>query len=71
MAKTDKPNILFTDLYGQQNLGYATGQFGKNHLGDRNEFLPKSLETFKEFPIRQKPASFSVDQVVAAAMPHP
>jgi len=20
--------------------GYATGQFGKNHLGDRNEFLP-------------------------------
>jgi arylsulfatase A-like enzyme len=21
-------------------LGYATGQFGKNHLGDRNEFLP-------------------------------
>jgi len=23
-----------------QTLGYATGQFGKNHLGDRNEFLP-------------------------------
>ena len=21
-------------------LGYATGQFGKNHLGDRNDFLP-------------------------------
>ena len=21
-------------------LGYATGQFGKNHLGDRDEFLP-------------------------------
>ena len=21
-------------------MGYATGQFGKNHLGDRNEFLP-------------------------------
>ena len=21
-------------------LGYATGQFGKNHFGDRNEFLP-------------------------------
>ena len=20
--------------------GYATAQFGKNHLGDRNEFLP-------------------------------
>ena len=23
-----------------QNLGYATGQFGKNHVGDRNESLP-------------------------------
>jgi arylsulfatase A-like enzyme len=21
-------------------MGYTTGQFGKNHLGDRNEFLP-------------------------------
>jgi hypothetical protein len=21
-------------------LGYVTGQFGKNHLGDKNEFLP-------------------------------
>ncbi|NEX92379.1 arylsulfatase [Caulobacter sp. 17J65-9] len=23
-----------------KELGYATGQFGKNHLGDRNEYLP-------------------------------
>ncbi|HMF24660.1 MAG TPA: sulfatase-like hydrolase/transferase, partial [Pseudolabrys sp.] len=23
-----------------KHLGYATGQFGKNHLGDRNEHLP-------------------------------
>jgi arylsulfatase A-like enzyme len=23
-----------------QSMGYATGQFGKNHLGDHNEFLP-------------------------------
>ncbi|WP_116369189.1 arylsulfatase [Parahaliea mediterranea] len=23
-----------------KNFGYATGQFGKNHLGDRSEFLP-------------------------------
>jgi len=23
-----------------KSLGYSTGQFGKNHLGDRNEFLP-------------------------------
>ncbi|MFS8115225.1 arylsulfatase [Rhizobium jaguaris] len=29
-------------------LGYATGQFGKNHLGDRNEFLPTN-HGFDEF----------------------
>jgi arylsulfatase len=23
-----------------KSLGYVTGQFGKNHLGDRDEFLP-------------------------------
>ena len=29
-------------------LGYATGQFGKNHLGDKNEFLP-TAHGFDEF----------------------
>ncbi len=29
-------------------LGYATGQFGKNHLGDRDEFLPTN-HGFDEF----------------------
>ena len=29
-------------------MGYLTGQFGKNHLGDRNEFLP-TLHGFDEF----------------------
>ena len=29
-------------------LGYATGQFGKNRLGDRNEFLP-TVHGFDEF----------------------
>jgi arylsulfatase len=29
-------------------LGYATGQFGKNHLGDRNEYLP-TMHGFDEF----------------------
>lgn len=29
-------------------LGYATGQFGKNHRGDRNEFLP-TVHGFDEF----------------------
>ncbi|QOG03018.1 arylsulfatase [Flavobacterium sp. MDT1-60] len=31
-----------------KNLGYATGQFGKNHLGDRNENLP-TVNGFDEF----------------------
>ena len=29
-------------------MGYMTGQFGKNHLGDRNEFLP-TVHGFDEF----------------------
>jgi arylsulfatase len=29
-------------------LGYATGQFGKNHLGDRNRYLP-TVHGFDEF----------------------
>ncbi len=31
-----------------KNYGYATGQFGKNHLGDRNEHLP-TVHGFDEF----------------------
>jgi len=31
-----------------RQLGYATGQFGKNHLGDRNEHLP-TVHGFDEF----------------------
>ena len=48
-SRGDAPRILAAD--DQQHIlealelllkpqGYATGQFGKNHLGDRNEFLP-------------------------------
>lgn len=31
-----------------KSMGYATGQFGKNHLGDKNEFLP-TVHGFDEF----------------------
>ena len=31
-----------------KSSGYATGQFGKNHLGDRNEYLP-TVHGFDEF----------------------
>ena len=36
----------FADLL--KPLGYATGQFGKNHLGDKDEFLPTN-HGFDEF----------------------
>ena len=41
----DEAVTLATVLKAQ---GYATGQFGKNHLGDRNKFLP-TLHGFDEF----------------------
>src|SRR5262249_46815634 len=31
-----------------KSLGYATGQFGKNHLGDLNKFLP-TVHGFDEY----------------------
>jgi arylsulfatase len=31
-----------------KSMGYTTGQFGKNHLGDRNQFLP-TVHGFDEF----------------------
>jgi arylsulfatase len=31
-----------------KSMGYATGQFGKNHLGDLNKFLP-TVHGFEEF----------------------
>jgi len=41
-----KEDPTFAELL--KPLGYATGQFGKNHLGDRNEFLP-TVHGFDEF----------------------
>jgi arylsulfatase len=41
----DKAPTIATVL---KTMGYATGQFGKNHLGDRNEYLP-TLHGFDEF----------------------
>ena len=42
---SDKDPTIATLLKAQ---GYATGQFGKNHLGDRNEFFP-TVHGFDEF----------------------
>jgi arylsulfatase A-like enzyme len=47
-AKIGMPDKAPTIATGLKELGYATGQFGKNHLGDRNEFLP-TVHGFDEF----------------------
>src|SRR6266404_807022 len=47
-AKTGLPAEACTIATALKALGYATGQFGKNHLGDRNEFLP-TVHGFDEF----------------------
>ena len=41
----DQAPTIATTLKG---MGYATGQFGKNHLGDLNKFLP-TVHGFDEF----------------------
>ena len=47
-AKTGLPAEACTMATILKDMGYATGQFGKNHLGDMNEFLP-TVHGFDEF----------------------
>ena len=47
-AKVGLPAEACTLATALKSQGYATGQFGKNHLGDRNEFLP-TVHGFDEF----------------------
>ena len=47
-ASTGLPAEAVTIATILKSMGYATGQFGKNHLGDRNEFLP-TVHGFDEF----------------------
>ena len=42
------PAQALTMASALKEMGYATGQFGKNHLGDLNEFLP-TVHGFDEF----------------------
>src|SRR5262245_61786260 len=42
------PDAAPTSATVLKSMGYATGQFGKNHLGDLNQFLP-TLHGFDEF----------------------
>jgi arylsulfatase len=47
-ATVGMPAKAMTIATALKELGYATGQFGKNHLGDLNEFLP-TVHGFDEF----------------------
>ena len=47
-ADVGMPEKACTIATALKELGYATGQFGKNHLGDLNKFLP-TLHGFDEF----------------------
>ena len=47
-AKIGIPDQALTIATAMKDMGYATGQFGKNHLGDRNEYLP-TVHGFDEF----------------------
>jgi arylsulfatase len=47
-AKVGMPAQAPTIATALHAMGYATGQFGKNHLGDLNEYLP-TLHGFDEF----------------------
>src|ERR1700732_1188826 len=47
-AKIGIPAEAVTIATVLKSMGYATGQFGKNHLGDLNEFLP-TVHGFDEF----------------------
>jgi arylsulfatase A-like enzyme len=42
------PDEAVTIAHVLKSMGYATGQFGKNHLGDLNRFLP-TVHGFDEF----------------------
>jgi arylsulfatase A-like enzyme len=47
-ASVGIPDEACTIATALKSLGYATGQFGKNHLGDLNKFLP-TVHGFDEY----------------------
>jgi len=73
LAAEGKPNILVIrgDDIGQSNISaYTHGLMGYktpniDRISDEGEFLA----TFKEYPPRQKAASFSLDQVMDKLSP--
>jgi arylsulfatase A-like enzyme len=47
-AAVGMPDAAPTIATVLKSMGYATGQFGKNHLGDKNQYLP-TVHGFDEF----------------------
>ncbi len=48
-----------------ESIGYARWRADRTYLlVPAQEFVGNFLKTFKEFPPRQKPGSFSIDQVL-------
>ena len=45
-ADVGLPDEAVTLATALKSLGYATGQFGKNHLGDLNKYLPNGFDEF-------------------------
>ena len=79
MPKSSKPNILFImsddiDPFesGDESIFYDKWMVDHAYLLVPAQAIASQwLESFKEFPIRQKPASFNLEQVVESFMPHP
>ena len=47
------------------DLGYNTGEFGKNHLGDHTASLP-TAHGFQTYPPLQAPATYNLDGILKA-----
>jgi arylsulfatase A-like enzyme len=60
-AKIGMPAEAPTIATALRVMGYSTGQFGNNHLGDLNEYLP-TLHGFDEFFGYLYPYNWFVDQ---------
>jgi len=59
------PEIHTMSARERSPLDYATGQFGKNHLAfGARAIVAAFIETFKDYPPRQRPQSLTVDQIV-------
>ena len=55
---------------GDESIYKDTGHRARPHaVGRRPAIVAQWLQSFKEFPIRQKPASFNLDEVMRKLSP--